>query len=185
MLNERIRSINYTINMLSLESDTCMKRLKEKINEQDLDRCLKFIEDSKEARHLKTMSRQQEKLKILTNKKSETNKGAKRSGRSNNRHSGRYMYSSNFNTSCPNQVLGSKGETNTLYYDREMDKGKEKWVINISNTPLTAEQDRLLAHGPNYAVVPRKPPIAQYVAAIENACTKLEEGKVEEFRVQV
>ena len=95
------------------------------------------------------------------------------------------MYSGNFNTSCPNQVLGSKGETNTLYYDRELDKGKEKWVINISNTPLTAEQEKLLAHGPNYAVVPRELPIAQYVAAIENACTKLEEGKVEEFRVQV
>ena len=185
LLNERIRSINYTINMLSLESDTCMKRLKEKIKEQDLDRCLKFIEDSKEARHLKTMARQKEKLKILTSRKLETNKGAKRSGHSNNRHSGRYMYSSNFNTGCPNQVLGSKGETNTQYFDREMDKGKEKWVINISNTPLTAEQEKLLAHGPNYAVVPREPPIAQYVAAIENACTKLEEGKVEEFRVQV
>ena len=185
LLNERIRSINCTINMLSLESDTCMKRLKEKIKEQDLDRCLKFIEDSKEARHLKTMSRQKEKLKILTNKKLETNKGAERSGRSNNRHSGRYMYSGNFNTGCPNQVLGSKGETNTLYYDREMDKGKEKWVINISNTPLTAEQESLLAHGPNYAVIPRELPIAQYVAAIENACTKLEEGKAEEFRVQV
>ena len=155
LLNERIRSINYTINMLSLESDTCMKRLKEKIKEQDLDRCLKFIEDSKEARHLKTMSRQKEKLKILTSRKLETNKGAERSGCSNNRHSGRYMYSSNFNTGCPNQVLGSKGETNTQYFDRELDKGKEKWVINISNTPLTAEQEKLLAHGPNYAVVPR------------------------------
>ena len=185
LLNERIRSINYTITMLSLESDTCMKRLKEKIKEQDLDRCLKFIEDSKEARHLKTMSRQKEKLKVLTSRKLETNKGAKRSGHSNNRHSGRYMYSSNFNTSCPNQVLGSKGETNTQYFDREMEKGKDKWVINISNTPLTAEQEKLLAHGPNYAIVPRELPITQYVAAIENACTKLEEGKAEEFRVQV
>ena len=185
LLNERIRSINYTITMLSLESDTCMKRLKEKIKEQDLDRCLKFIEDSKEARHLKTMSRQKEKLKVLTGRKLETNKGAKRSGHSNNRHSSRYMYSGNFNTSCPNQVLGSKGETNTQYFDREMEKGKDKWVINISNTPLTAEQEKLLAHGPNYAIVPRELPIAQYVAAIENACTKLEEGKAEEFRVQV
>ena len=66
-----------------------------------------------------------------------------------------------------------------------MEKSKDKWVINISNTPLTAEQEKLLAHGPNYAIVPREPPIAQYVTAIENACTKLEEGKAEEFRVQV
>ena len=42
-----------------------------------------------------------------------------------------------------------------------------------------------MAHGPNFAVVPRNPPIIQYVATVEQACTKLEEGKAEEFRVQV
>ena len=42
-----------------------------------------------------------------------------------------------------------------------------------------------MAHGPNYAIVPQNPPIIQYVAAVEHVCTKLEEGKVEEFRVQV
>ena len=43
----------------------------------------------------------------------------------------------------------------------------------------------MLAHGPNYAIVPKEPPIVQYVAAVEHACTKLEEGEAEEFRVQV
>ena len=33
------------------------------------------------------------------------------------------------------------------------------WVINISSKPLTAVQESLLAHGPNYAVVPRGPSI--------------------------
>ena len=47
------------------------------------------------------------------------------------------------------------------------------------------DEEKLLAHGPNYAIVPKDPPIIQYVAAVEHACTKLEEGKVEEFRVQV
>ena len=42
-----------------------------------------------------------------------------------------------------------------------------------------------MAHGPNYAIVLKDPPIIQYVAAIEHACTKLEEGKAEEFRVQI
>ena len=69
--------------------------------------------------------------------------------------------------------------------DKNMEKIKNKLVINISNTPLTVEQEKLLAHGPNYAIVPRELPIAQYVTAIEHACTKLEEGKAEEFRVQV
>ena len=191
LLNERIRSINCTINMLSSESDTCMKRLKEKIKEEDLNRCMSFIKKSKEARHLRTVSRQKDKLKILISKKTETNKRVERSGCSNNMqssmHSGRYMYSGNFHTGHPNQVLGSKREAEAEDLNREVEKEKvkEKWVINISNTPLTTDQEKLLAHGPNYAVVPRVLPIAQYVAAVENACTKLEEGKVEEFRVQV
>ena len=33
--------------------------------------------------------------------------------------------------------------------------------------------------------MPKDPPVTQYVAAVEHACTKLEEGKAEEFRVQV
>ena len=35
---------------------------------------------------------------------------------------------------------------------------RAKWVINISNKPLTAVQESLLTHGPNYAVVLRGPP---------------------------
>ena len=78
--------------------------------------------------------------------------------------------------------LGSYGETESK--DLEKEKEKKKWVINISSKPLTPDQEKLLAHGPNYAVVPKELPIAQYVAGVENACTKLEEGKAEEFRVQ-
>ena len=194
LLNERIRSINNTISMLSSEFDTCMRRLKTKIKEEDLIRCINFIKNSKEARHLKTISRQKEKLNILIRKKQETdNKSSEREGPSNNRqssmymHSSRYMYSGNLNTGHPNQVLGPKGETDIEAEDlgRELDKEKEKWVINISNTPLTPDQEKLLAHGPNYAIVPKEPPITQYAAAVENSCIKLEEGKAEEFRVQV
>ena len=56
-----------------------------------------------------------------------------------------------------------------------------KWVINISSTPLTEAQEKLLAHMPNYAVVPRCPPIAQYVAAVEQTCQKLKQGWPEEL----
>ena len=58
-------------------------------------------------------------------------------------------------------------------------------MINISDKPLTPDQEKLLAHRPNYAIVPKDPTVAQYVTAVENACTKLEEGKAEDFRVQV
>ena len=60
-----------------------------------------------------------------------------------------------------------------------------KWVINISSKPLTQAQEKLLAHGPNYAVVPRSPPITEYIAAIEQACSKLQQGEVEELRGEV
>ena len=58
-------------------------------------------------------------------------------------------------------------------------------MINISDKPLSTDEERLLTHGPNYAIVLKDPPIVQYVASIEHACTKLEEGKADEFRVQV
>ena len=58
------------------------------------------------------------------------------------------------------------------------------WVRNISSTPLTEAQKKLLSHGPNYAVVP-SPPITEYVATIEQACTALQQGKAEELRGEV
>ena len=54
------------------------------------------------------------------------------------------------------------------------------WVKNISSTPLTEVQVKLLSHRPNDAVVPGNPPIAEYVASIEQLCTTLKQGEVEE-----
>ena len=129
------------------------------------------------------MTRQKEKLKILCSKSNREN-NFKRGGHSNNMHSSRYMHSGNYmyngkneKNDWSNQILGS--------YDKQKQNRLNKWVINISDKPLTPDQEKLLAHGPNYAVVPKDPPVAQYVAAVEHACTKLEEGKAEEFRVQV
>ena len=57
----------------------------------------------------------------------------------------------------------------------------KKWVINVSSTPLTEVQGKLLAHGPNYAVVPRHPHIIEVVTAVEQICQKLVKGKAEEL----
>ena len=76
---------------------------------------------------------------------------------------------------------GTQNSTNT---NRTQRRDTEKWVINLSDKVLSNEEEKLLAHGPNFAIVPNNPPIALYVAAIEQACTKLEEGKVEEFKVK-
>ena len=34
----------------------------------------------------------------------------------------------------------------------------DKWVINLSNTPLTSKQLSLLQKGPNFAITPKSPP---------------------------
>ena len=42
-----------------------------------------------------------------------------------------------------------------------------KWVITLSNTPLTNEQLSLLQKGPSYAIIPKYPPIEAYITATE------------------
>ena len=59
------------------------------------------------------------------------------------------------------------------------------WVRNLSSTPLTDAEERLLAHGPNFAVVPKEPPILEYITAIEKSCTQLQQGKAEELRAEI
>ena len=60
-----------------------------------------------------------------------------------------------------------------------------KWVINLSNKPLTPAQRSVLAKGPNFAVTPRQPPYLEYITAIEAACTKLSQQDAEELRADI
>ena len=46
---------------------------------------------------------------------------------------------------------------------REGEEKDQKWVINTSDTPLTEVQEKLLAHGPDYAVVPKHPPTIEVI----------------------
>ena len=49
----------------------------------------------------------------------------------------------------------------------------KKWVINLSSVPLTKDQEDLLAHGPNFVIIPKKPPLGEYITNIEKACQEL------------
>ena len=62
---------------------------------------------------------------------------------------------------------------------------KNRWVINLSSTPLTEDQERLVAHRPKFVITPRETPVKEYIVATEQACMKIEQGKQEEFRVEV
>ena len=59
----------------------------------------------------------------------------------------------------------------------KIERKEKKWVVNLSNTPLTEEQERLLAHGPKFVITPRETPVKEYIVAVEQACTKIEQGK--------
>ena len=173
LLNERVRTINNTINMMNMKKDTCINNLKQKIGEDLIKECEIFIKERREARHFKTMVRQKSKLEALCHKSI-----SERGGCSNIIHIGRGDHSHENNN---NNI--QSGTQNII--NRTQRRDTEKWVINISDKALSDDEEKLLAQGPNFAIVPKNPPIVQYVAAIEQACTKLEEGKADEFRVQV
>ena len=61
----------------------------------------------------------------------------------------------------------------------------DKWVINLSSTPLSSKQLTLLQKGPNFAIIPKHPPIEAYITATEIAAAKLPNQEAEEFRSDV
>ena len=60
-----------------------------------------------------------------------------------------------------------------------------KWVINLSNKPLTPAQSLVLAKGLNFVVTPKQPPNIEYITAIEAACTKLSQQDAEELSADI
>ena len=117
MLNEKVRSINNTINMLKTQRDTCIDCLERVLNEEWMDRCREFIEIGSEAQHYKTLERQKDKF----NKSLQRNK--MREGSHTNLH-GIHIGNHSNTTSYNN--------TNHAH-----DKTKENtWVKNLSSTPL-------------------------------------------------
>ena len=61
----------------------------------------------------------------------------------------------------------------------------DNWVRNLSKNPLTEAQECLLAHGPNFVLVPKDPPTCKYIVATEKACQHLMQGKAEELRGEI
>ena len=60
LMNERVRSINNTLNMIRDLGDTCINQLREVLNEDWMDKCRDFIEVGREQQHLKTLKRHRE-----------------------------------------------------------------------------------------------------------------------------
>ena len=144
-----------------LKRGTCMEELKKNIQDRDhnndktFEECGSSIKRVIEYRHHQVMNRQRQKFEKLEQKK--------------NGHS--------------NQGQDTCIDNNTEAGDRRANQNN--WIINLSSTPLTKQQERLLSWGPKFVIRPRKPPVGEYIATIEQACTKLNQGEADELRVEV
>ena len=98
-----------------------------------------------------------------------------------------YMYSSNSSRYMYQQDTDTDQDRDTnQVQDSDPDQDqKKKWVINLSDVPLTPMQEAVLAHGPNFAVTPKNLPIVEYITPLEVACQKLNTNTAEELRSEV
>ena len=103
-----------------------------------------FIKTRNECRHIKTQIRQVNKFNQLCHRN--------RGGHSNHPHGSHGKHASK-----QQQTLG-EARTKTTTTEKGT-KPRAKWVINISSRPLSTAQESLLAHVPNFAVVPRGSPL--------------------------
>ena len=145
--------------------DACINQLREVLSDEWMDKCREFIEVGREHQHLKTLERQKIKFERLLDKEKV------REGDCTTSHGSHDGYHSDLINQNNTTEHGNRRE-NT-------------WVNNLSSTPLTQDEKKLLSNGPNYAIVPRIPPIGEYITAIENVCNQLEQGKAEELRGEV
>ena len=122
----------------------------------------KFIVVRREHQHLKTLNRQKLKFERLLDREKV------RQGNCTALHGGH-----------DGNHRDLTKQNNLIEHNIRRDNN---WVNNLSSTPLTQEEEKALSNGPNYAIVPRTPPIGEYITTIENVCNQLEQGKVEEFR---
>ena len=131
LLNECIKSINNSLELYMYERCSIVQQLEERLGQNNLMKeCQDFINRVIECKHQRVMTRQKRKFELLCQWKT--------GGRSNKE----------------NHVDGAQtSDTNT-----NTNSSHSKWVINLSDTPLTKDQTRLLAHGPNFAIIPKHPP---------------------------
>ena len=158
-------------------------QLESTLNQDVMEKCLEFINKTRERGHQKTMMRQIKKFeKLLT----------KTGGRSNiqgGRDGGNKDLNDTFNTTGETTQTRDTEEaatsTTTAHNNNNNNNNTAKWVHNLSKTPLTEVQEKALAHGPNFVITTKEPPVSEYISQIERVCQQLEKGKVEELRGEI
>ena len=195
LLNERIRNINNTIAMLKLQVETCTNLLETNLDRNSMEQCSRFIESKREKRHFQTMECQIGKFDRLQKQKQKLhqNKGG---------HSKQHVYHDqniqtniitkennlDINSNNSNQSNNERDHMRNQSKIRDQNKKRDhdwKWVHNLSSTPLTDAKKKILSRGHYFAILPKNPPVGEYIESIENVCTKLKPGKADELRGEI
>ena len=166
LLQDRIKCINGILWDSEGKLDRSRSRLLLLVTTTTIkDSCIEFINNVREARFIKMQNRQVNKFNRLVIK-SNTDRDGEASAQ--NRNISNQLQIANNNN---NQWQGSGGSN--------------RWVINLSDTPLTPAQESLLSKGPNYAIAPKNPPNVDYIATIETVCQKLTDQDAEKLRADI
>ena len=113
-----------------------------------MEECEGFIKAKRESKYVKTLECQKVKFERLCQKYKKIEGDC-----SNIQHgdhdeiTNKMVFDSNVNTSYTD-----KNKTNSTI---STNSTSNTWVRNISSTPLTEVQVKVLSHGPNFVVVPR------------------------------
>ena len=146
------------------------------------DECQVFIDKIREWRHETVLKRHLTKFERLCQKSVTKGGCSKQHPGDHSNHTG----SKAQNTSNEIRILPAvTSKTTTTTRDTADGRVNEKWVLNLSSSPLTQAQASLLAHGPGYAVTPKHPPYGDYIAAIKKACSTMEHNRAEELRAEI
>ena len=185
LLNECIRSFNHQLEMFMLKRDTCTIKLKELLDSKTMEECEDLIKRVIESRHNLVLARQKAKYELLQQQKSGgcSNKGYHTERNATNTCIDKMKLIAD-NNSYSNGNVGNINSHSNSNSNGNIGNIK-KWVINLSNTPLTESQEKLLGRGPKFVIKPKWPPVEKYTTAIEKMCPKLDKGEADELRVEV
>ena len=161
--------------MFNHQIETCIDTLESMLSKDVIDKCHEFINYIRERRHYKTMERQKKKFEKLWLKKT--------GDHSNIQNGGDRKIQISSGTVEPIQTTNTV-ETATTSVNNN-NNNQVKWVHNLSKTPLTEAQEKVLAHGPNFAIATKEPPVSEYILQIERVCQQPEQGKAEELRGEI
>ena len=175
--------------MFKLLRDICINQLESILDKETMANYSDVIEIRRERRHLSTLDQHLSKFKRLCHNYTGGHSSPLHGIHGENGHA-TDTATTTTTTATVDQItsFGQISENNSNNTNNTSNSAyiiSDNWVRNLSKPPLTEAQECLLAHGPNFVLVPKDLPTCEYIAATEKACQHLMQGKVEELRGEI